>query len=135
MEMMHIREKSDVIHARERGRDIAKSVGFSLVDQTIIAYTISELALKLISFAEKGHMTIRQLCYCKGEQASGIEVRLFDHFRGPSRIQQQWIDKLAADLELTHDQLRGTMITFRKWTHSEVSEVRYSSPNCAAGEE
>ncbi|AZN42939.1 ATP-binding protein [Paenibacillus albus] len=132
MEMMHIGIQSDVIHARERGREIARSVGFNLVDQTIIAYTISELALKLISFAEKGHMTIRQLCYSKGEQASGVEVRLFDHFRGPSRIQQQWLDKFAADLELTHDQLRGTMITFRKWIHSEV---RYSTPNCAAGEE
>ncbi|WP_308635887.1 ATP-binding protein [Paenibacillus silvisoli] len=132
MEMLHIREKADAIRARQRGRDIAKAIGFSLVDQTVIAYTISELALKLISFSEKGHMTIRQISPCKGEPASGIEIRLFDHFRGPSRMNIQWLEKLADDVELSHDQLRGTMITLRKWI---LSPLRVDSPNCAAGEE
>ncbi|SDW44300.1 hypothetical protein [Paenibacillus sp. CF384] len=132
MEMLHIRVKADAIKARQRGRDIAKAIGFSLVDQTVIAYTISELALQLITFLEKGHMTIRQISTSKAEAASGIEVRLFDHFRGASRIQLQLVEKLADDIELSHDQLRGTMITLRKWI---VTPLRMDSPNCAAGEE
>lgn len=77
-------------------------------------------------------MTIRQISTSKAEAASGIEVRLFDHFRGASRIQLQLVEKLADDIELSHDQLRGTMITLRKWI---VTPLRMDSPNCAAGEE
>ncbi|NBD26648.1 ATP-binding protein [Paenibacillus glycinis] len=132
MEMFHIREKADAILARQRGREIAKTIGFSLVDQTVIAYTISELALKLISISEKGHMMMRPVSLYKGESASGIEVRLFDHFKGPSRIHLQWMEKMTDDMELSHDQTRGTMITFRKWVHAPL---RIDSPFCAAGEE
>ncbi|QYR22854.1 hypothetical protein KZ483_07935 [Paenibacillus sp. sptzw28] len=130
--MFHIRGTTDAIIARQRGRDIAKEIGFGLVDQTIIAYTISELSLKLISFSEKGHMVIRTICKSKGEPESGIEVRLYDHYRGPSRINPIWVEKLVDDLDVTSDYLRGTMITFRKWL---MSPLRIDSSICAAGEE
>ncbi|WP_219838628.1 hypothetical protein [Paenibacillus sp. R14(2021)] len=132
VEMLHIRDKADVILARQRGRDIAQTIGFSLVDQTVIAYTISELALKLISSPEKGHMIIRPISLLKGDPANGIEVRLFDHFRGPSRVHLQWMENLTNDMEITHDQLRGTMVTFRKWI---LAPLHIKSPVCAAGEE
>jgi serine/threonine-protein kinase RsbT len=130
--MFHIREKSDAILARQRGRQIAATIGFDLVDQTVIAYTISELALKLISIPAKGHMMIRPVSLCKGDPAGGIEVRLFDHFRGPNRIHLQWMEKMTDSMELNHDQSRGTMITFHKWVRAPL---RIDSTNCAAGEE
>ncbi|BBH24839.1 hypothetical protein Back11_61840 [Paenibacillus baekrokdamisoli] len=132
MEMFHIQETSDAIDARQRGRDIARELGFSLIDQTVITYTISELALKLVSLSEKGHMTIRAIGVNKGEVKSGIEVRLFDHFRGPNRIDPRWIEKIVDDMEVMTDSIRGTMITFRKWL---ISPLRIDSPICAAGEE
>ncbi|QHW33299.1 anti-sigma regulatory factor [Paenibacillus rhizovicinus] len=132
MEIFQIQEKSDAIQARHRGREIAKTIGFSLVDQTVIAYTISELALKLLSISAKGHMTIRPVSLYKGDSASGIEVRLFDHFKGPNRIHLQWMEKMTDSMELSHDQMRGTMITFHKWVHAPL---RIDSPICAAGEE
>ncbi|MFC4812421.1 hypothetical protein [Paenibacillus sp. GCM10023250] len=132
VEMFHIRDKADAILARQRGREIAQQIGFSLVDQTVIAYTISELALKLISYSEKGHMMIRPLSLSKGEPASGIEVRLFDHFKGPSRIHLQWMEKMTDNMELSHDHNRGTMITIHKWVHAPL---RIDPPICAAGEE
>ncbi|WP_232016623.1 hypothetical protein [Paenibacillus baekrokdamisoli] len=130
--MFHIQETSDAIDARQRGRDIARELGFSLIDQTVITYTISELALKLVSLSEKGHMTIRAIGVNKGEVKSGIEVRLFDHFRGPNRIDPRWIEKIVDDMEVMTDSIRGTMITFRKWL---ISPLRIDSPICAAGEE
>lgn len=130
--MFHIQEKSDAILARQRGRELAKTIGFSLVDQTVIAYTVSELALKLIAIAAKGHMTIRPVSLFKGDQASGIEVRLFDHFKGPSRIHLQWTEKMTDSFELSYDQARGTMIAFHKWVHAPL---RVHIPICAAGEE
>jgi serine/threonine-protein kinase RsbT len=132
VEMFHIWETPDAIMARQRGREIAKAIGFSLVDQTIIAYTISEVALKLISISAKGHMMIRPVSLCKGDPASGIEVRLFDHFTGPSRIHLQWMKEMTDSLELSHDHTRGTMITFQKWVHAPL---RVDSPIYAAGEE
>ncbi|MFC5648259.1 hypothetical protein ACFPYJ_03830 [Paenibacillus solisilvae] len=132
MEMFRIQELSDAILVRQKGRDIARMVGFNLVDQTVITYTISELALYLISLSEKGHMTIRAIGSHKGEVKSGIEVRLFDHYRGPTRVNPLWFEKVAADLDVTCDPLRGTMITFRKW---KVLPLRIDSTICAAGEE
>ncbi len=132
MEMFRIQELSDAILVRQKGRDIARMVGFNLVDQTVITYAISELALYLISLSERGHMTIRAIGFNKGEVKSGIEVRLFDHYRGPSRINPQWIEKVVDDMDVTSDPLRGTMITFRKWN---VSLLRIESTICAAGEE
>lgn len=132
MEMFRIQELSDAILVRQKGRDIARMVGFSLVDQTVITYTISELALHLVSLSEQGHMTLRAIGFNKGEVKSGIEVRLFDHYRGPSRINPQWIEKVVDDMDVMSDPLRGTVITFRKW---KVSPLRIDSTICAAGEE
>lgn len=132
MEMFPIREKADTIIVRQRGREIAQSIGFNLVEQTRIAYSITELALELISFSNIGHMTIRPVSGLKGESPSGIEVRLFDHFRGPIRLQMKYLEGLTDHLEWSHDQLRGTMITIRKWL---IPSLRNDSPIYAAGEE
>jgi len=132
MEMFHIRGTADAIIARQRGRDIAKSIGFSLVEQTVIAFAISEFVLKLVANAEKGHMVIRTIGKCRGDQGTGIEVRFFNHFGGPSRINPLWAEKLVDDVDVTYDRLRGTVVTFRKWL---LPPRRVETPICAAGEE
>ena len=77
-------------------------------------------------------MIIRSVSLGKGNAASGIEVRLFDHFKGPSRIQLQWMEKMTEDMELSYNQARGTMFTFHKWMHAPL---RIDLPVYAAGEE
>ncbi|MFD2385381.1 hypothetical protein ACFSWD_30395 [Paenibacillus xanthanilyticus] len=133
VEIFHIREWADAIHARRKGREIASRIGFGLVDQTIIAYTISELALKLIQFPEKGHMVIRKMERCKGEAGGGpgLEVRIYDHYRGRERISAEWVRPLVDDMVAAWDPARGNVIQFRKW----LAPWRVDFPVYAAGEE
>ncbi|MBW7455995.1 hypothetical protein ACFOLF_26910 [Paenibacillus sepulcri] len=120
MEMFHFRGTADVIIARQRGRGIAKAIGFGLVDQTIIAYIISELAIKLNAFSEKGYMGIRTIAGCREESELGIEVRLFDQFHGLSRGQITNVEKLVDDMDMIRDRAHGTVMTFRKWLVSPL---------------
>jgi len=121
VEMFHFRGTADVIIARQRGRDIAKAIGFGLVDQTVIAYIISELAMKLRgALTEKGYMVIRTIAGCREGSKLGIEVRLFDHFHGLSRIQVSSLEKLVDDMDVIRDRAHGTVMTFRKWLVSPL---------------
>lgn len=49
-----IEKEWDIVAARQRGRDMAKNVGFGIVDQARIATAISELARNIYLYAGKG---------------------------------------------------------------------------------
>jgi len=51
--------QSDIIAARQAGRDMAKKLDFKLADQTRLATAISELTRNVIKYAGKGLCTIR----------------------------------------------------------------------------
>lgn len=55
---VNIKKEWDIVGARQLGRDIAKKVGFGIVDQARIATTISELARNIYLYAEHG-----QICF------------------------------------------------------------------------
>src|SRR4051794_4148443 len=48
----------DVVVARQKGREIAAGHGFSATEQTLIATAISELARNIVSYAERGEITL-----------------------------------------------------------------------------
>ncbi|MFD0714618.1 hypothetical protein [Paenibacillus sp. GCM10027626] len=131
MEIFHIQETSDAIAARQRGREAARAIGLGLVDQTYIAYMISELALTLIQLPDKGHMVIRIIQKSKGESKLGIEVRAFDHCKGRLR-EPAFLKKLADELYVSNEDPRGMVTIFRKWL---PVPARFNTPIYAAGEE
>lgn len=49
---------ADVVTARQQGREVAASAGFSMSDQTLIATAISEISRNIVKFAERGEVTI-----------------------------------------------------------------------------
>jgi anti-sigma regulatory factor (Ser/Thr protein kinase) len=49
---------SDVVTARQNGREVAATAGFSATDCTIIATAISEVARNIVKFAHRGEATI-----------------------------------------------------------------------------
>ena len=53
-ERVTIEHESDIVAARQRGRELAASRGFSRTDQTLIAVAISELARDIVTYAKKG---------------------------------------------------------------------------------
>jgi serine/threonine-protein kinase RsbT len=53
-----IQQQGDVLRARSAGRDVARSLGFSTVDQTRLATAISELARNALNYGKGGQRTI-----------------------------------------------------------------------------
>lgn len=58
---VNIKQEWDIVAARQLGRDIAKEVGFGLVDQARIATAISELARNIYLYAGKGKICFEVL--------------------------------------------------------------------------
>src|SRR5438067_1226418 len=48
----------DIVTARQRGRALAAGLGFSLMDATLIAAAISELARNILQYARRGQIVL-----------------------------------------------------------------------------
>jgi serine/threonine-protein kinase RsbT len=53
-----IERDSDVIDARQKGRELAVRIGFFGTDLTLIATAISEIARNIVVYAERGEITL-----------------------------------------------------------------------------
>jgi serine/threonine-protein kinase RsbT len=82
-------EELDIVTARQAAREISRSLGFSLVDQTRITTAISELARNIVLYATTGTLTIRTVNRIEG---SGIEIIAEDN--GPGIVD---VDKAMQD--------------------------------------
>lgn len=56
-----IASEADVVIARTRGKELAKGMGFGLVDQTRIATGISELTRNILQYAQHGRIRLRMV--------------------------------------------------------------------------
>jgi serine/threonine-protein kinase RsbT len=54
-----IRSNLDIVTARQEGRTLAATTGFSATDVTLIATAISELARNIVSYAGQGEIVLR----------------------------------------------------------------------------
>ncbi len=82
-------EDSDVVCARQQGRNMAAKLGFGRADQALIATAISELARNIVRYAKRGEIEISEVN--KGRRP-GLQVIARD--RGPGIID---IDAAMAD--------------------------------------
>ena len=73
-----ILEEADIVKARQKGREIASDLGFSVTDQTLLATAISEVSRNIIEHAGSGEVA---LCRTANHQRIGIVVVARD--RGP----------------------------------------------------
>jgi len=48
----------DIVVARQKGRELAGELGFGLIDSTLIATAISELARNIVLYARQGEIVI-----------------------------------------------------------------------------
>ena len=51
----------DVVVARQKGRELAASLGFSSTDQTLLATAISEVARNIVSYAGRGQIELKRV--------------------------------------------------------------------------
>ncbi len=82
---VEIKVESDIVAARQAGRDMARELGFGSADQTRLATAISELARNVIQYAGEG------VCVVTDEldrNTFGLRVTVEDHGPGIPDIEK-----------------------------------------------
>jgi serine/threonine-protein kinase RsbT len=118
----------DIVTARQLGRELAASVGFSGSDLTLIATAISEVARNIVVYAERGEIRLQR---AQKDGRRGIEVVAADQGPGIPDIERAMQDgfstgrslglglpgarRLMDEFEIVSEPGKGTMVTMRKW--------------------
>lgn len=127
--VVSVGSSDDIVIARQAGRDMAASIGFSLTDLTLIATAISEVARNITSYAGSGE--IRLTVIDQGPRA-GIVVEAIDEGPGIADLKRALEDgfstssgmglglpgarRLMDEFEIHSEVGHGTTVTMRKWT-------------------
>lgn len=128
LESMPLRSSQDVVRARQRVRDIAVGMGFSLVEQTKLVTAASELARNTIEYGRGGDMTIERV---DAPGSPGIRLVFSDHGPGIPDIELALRDgyttggglgmglggarRLVSEMTIDSVPGAGTRITVTKW--------------------
>jgi serine/threonine-protein kinase RsbT len=123
-----IASDADVVLARQQGRRLAEQAGFTLVEQTLIATAISELARNIVRYAQTGEVVLR-LEQAKGRP--GFVLIAQDTGPGIADIAQALQDgyssgdglgmglpgtrRLMDHFEIVSQPGAGTTVTVKKW--------------------
>lgn len=105
----------DVVTARERGRALAQTLGFSDVDQASVEMTISQLAINMLTYARSGEIRLEVV----GDAGSaGMRIVARDWGSGEDNLGLSMVQRLTDDVEIHSRTGRGTVVTITKWLHS-----------------
>ncbi|HEV2285924.1 MAG TPA: ATP-binding protein [Steroidobacteraceae bacterium] len=119
----------DVVTARQQGRATALAAGFSNSEATLVATAISELARNIVSYANRGTVTVARLNGHKG--AAGLKIVASDAGPGIADVAQALRDgysssgglglglpgvrRLMDDFDIASVPGSGTTVTVTKW--------------------
>lgn len=119
---------SDIVDARQRGREIAVAVGLSGSDLTLVATAISEVARNIISYAQHGEIVLQPI---QQNGRRGILVIARDQGPGIPDVARAMQDgfstgrslglglpgakRLMDEFEIHSVVGEGTTVTMRKW--------------------
>ncbi|HVZ72071.1 MAG TPA: anti-sigma regulatory factor [Polyangia bacterium] len=118
----------DIVSARQRGRELAASLGFTSAEQTIIALAISEIARNIVSYAHRGGITLSRV---DENGRRGIVVVAADDGPGIADIELAMRDgystgkslgmglpgarRVMDEFEIVSIVGKGTTVTMKKW--------------------
>jgi serine/threonine-protein kinase RsbT len=123
-----IERESDIVTARQKGRELCAELGFSNTDRTLVATAISEVARNIVRYAERGEVVLS-----RGEQngRSGIIVIARDQGPGIAEPELAMRDgfstgkslglglpgakRLMDEFQLVSAPNAGTTVTMKKW--------------------
>lgn len=125
---IHIRDEKDIVIARQKAREAAKSMNFSITDQTRIITAVSELTRNIYEYAGTGIVTIevsssgvkRGLMISFIDEGPGIkdtEIALQEGFttgKGMG-LGLPGSKRLMDDFMISSEQGKGTRIIIKKW--------------------
>jgi serine/threonine-protein kinase RsbT len=83
--VVDVNNSDDIVAARQAGHELARQLGFSLTDVTMIATAISEIARNITSYAGRGEVRVG-LQYRDGRQA--LVVRAEDEGPGIADVER-----------------------------------------------
>jgi serine/threonine-protein kinase RsbT len=128
LEVMPLKNSTDVVLARQKVRQWAIDLRFSLVDQTKLVTAASELARNALDHGKGGEMTIEVL---NSGPRSGLRLTFEDHGPGIPDIQQALRDgfttgsgmglglggskRLVNEFNIESEVGKGTRITVARW--------------------
>lgn len=119
---------TDIVQARQTGRELAAQVGFSPGDQTVIAAAISEIARNIIMYAKRGEVRLRAvndggrqgLIVVAEDDGPGIRDvarALQDGYStsGGLGLGMPGARRLMDEFEVVSEVGQGTRVTMKKW--------------------
>ena len=126
--LVAIRSDADIVTARQQGRSLAASIGFTATDATLIATAISELARNIVTYAGQGEVIMRGvetvqrkgILICARDSGPGIRNIndvLRDGFStsGGLGLGLPGVRRLMDEFTIESEPHRGTEVTIRKW--------------------
>jgi serine/threonine-protein kinase RsbT len=127
-ELLPLKSSNDVVLARQKVRQWAVDLRFSLVDQTKLVTAASELARNALDHGKGGHMTIESLA---NGSKSGLRLTFEDQGPGIADIDQALKDgfttgsgmglglggskRLVNEFSIESEVGKGTRITIARW--------------------
>jgi serine/threonine-protein kinase RsbT len=125
---VQIHSDTDIVAARQKGRLLAASLGFTSSELTLIATAISELARNIVLYAKQGEIVLR---LCERGERRGVMVRARDQGPGIPDIRRALqggfstsrslglglpgVRRLMDEFEIESRIGYGTTVTARKW--------------------
>ena len=131
--VVDVNSSDDIVTARQAGHELARQLGFSLTDVTMIATAISEIARNITSYAGRGEVRVG-VQYRDGRQA--LVVRAEDDGPGIADVERALEDGYSTGRGLglglpgarrLMDRLivesapgKGTIVEMWKWIPSDA---------------
>jgi serine/threonine-protein kinase RsbT len=122
-----IRSDLDIVTARVEGRELAKELGFGVIDQARIATAISELTRNIVQYAERGEAIMRPvevggrvgveiICQDEGPGILDIDLAMQDGYSTSTSLGMglPGAKRLMDEFEI-ESEIGGTTIIIRKW--------------------
>ena len=123
-----IASDSDIVAARQFGRELATEIGFSQTDTTLIATAISEVARNITTYAGSGEIVCETI---ERNERQGLLVVAVDKGPGIADLERALQDgfttgqgmglglpgakRLMDEFEIESSPGRGTKVVMRKW--------------------
>ena len=131
--LVHVSSDSDVVAAREKGRELSARLGFSSIDLTLIVTAISEVARNILLYAREGDIVLR-LDNHDGHRGIVVEAR--DEGPGIPDLDLAMRDsystgnglglglpgarRLMDEFEIQSELSKGTIVVMKKWAPERV---------------
>ncbi len=127
----------DIVKARQAGRDLAATLGFSSTDLTLLATAISEVARNITTYAARGEVQlgivrdsngrrgIRVVARDSGPGIEDVELALQDGYTSGTGLGLglPGARRLVDDFSIDSGPGRGTTVTLVMWARSNARAV------------